>query len=269
MIISSPGETILTIGSVKIYYYGVIMALAVLTGLFVCKFVCLKIYEKKDFEVIYNLSIGTIICGFLGARLYYVLAAYKYFLYNPWEIFAFRNGGMAIHGAILGGLIFAAAYLKLKKLPVLKYLDILSFGLVSGQIIGRWGNFFNSEAFGMPTFSWLKLYIPVEKRPFEFVAFDYFHPAFLYESLLNIIILLCLYIIAKKTKMTGTGLVLFSYILLYSIVRMFVEYIRIDSVLNLSGIPLAQYVSLIGIAIGFTGIIFLTFKYKKNRLGKN
>ena len=262
MILASPGEVILTIGSLKIYYYGVIMALAVLIGLFACKLVCKKIYEDSDFDVIYNLSVGTIICGFLGARLYYVFAAYKYFLYNPWEIFAFRNGGMAIHGAIIGGLIFAVLYLKYKKLPVLKYLDILSFGLVSGQIIGRWGNFFKSDAFGMPTFSWLKLYIPVEKRPVEFAAFDYFHPTFLYEILLNIILLLLLCIIARKTKKFGSGFVLFSYILFYSIIRMFVEYIRIDSVLNLSGIPLAQYVSLIGILTGIIGLFILSFKNK-------
>lgn len=260
MILKSPGEVILTIGAVKIYYYGVIMALAVVFGLLVCKFVCKKIYKNEDFDVIYNLSAGTIISGFLGARIYYVLAAYKYFMYNLSEIFAFRNGGMAIHGAILGGLLFAVLYLKYKKLPLLKYLDILSFGLISGQIIGRWGNFFNSEAFGMPTFSWLKLYIPLEKRPVEFAAFDYFHPTFLYEILLNILALLLLYVIAKKTKNISSGFIFFSYILFYSLIRLLVEYIRIDSVLNISGIPLAQYVSIFGIIIGVLGLLILILK---------
>ena len=258
MILSSPGEVFINIGGLKIYYYGVIMALAVLIGLFICKFICEKFYTKKDFEIIYNLSVGTIICGFLGARIYYALAAYKYFSQNLGEIFAFRQGGMSIHGAILGGLIFVIVYLKIKKLPVLKYLDILSFGLISGQIIGRWGNFFNSEAFGMPTFSWLKLYIPPEKRPEEFMAFDYFQPTFLYESLLNLLVLITLLIILKHTK--NNGYVFFAYILLYSVVRLFIEYLRIDSVLNFGSVPLAQIVSIIGILAGILGFLYLKLK---------
>ncbi len=262
MILSSPGEVFINIGGLKIYYYGVIMALAVIAGLFVCKFVCEKFYTKKDFEIIYNLSVGTIICGFLGARIYYVLASYKYFSQNIGEIFAFRQGGMSIHGAILGGLIFVIIYLKIKKLPVLKYLDILSFGLISGQIIGRWGNFFNSEAFGLPTFSWLKLYIPMEKRPEEFMAFDYFQPAFLYESLLNLLVIIILFMILKRSKQSGY--VVFSYILLYSVVRLFIEYLRIDSVLNFGSIPLAQVVSIIGVFVGITGLIIINFTHQEN-----
>ena len=264
MIITPPSDIIFEIGSFKIYYYGVIMALSVIMGLLICKFVCKKFYESKDFDIIYGLSIGTILCGFLGARIYYVFAAYKYFSNNLWEIFAFRHGGMSIHGAIIGGLIFVIFYLKYNKLPVLKYLDILSFGLVSGQITGRWGNFFNSEAFGLPAFSFVKLYVPIEKRPIGFEMFEYFHPTFLYESLLNLLVLSILFFVAKKTKDIKYGYVFFTYILLYSIVRLFTEYLRTDSVLNFYNIPLAQVVSVIGICIGIIGISILQgFKISK------
>ena len=255
MILTSPGDILFDFGSIKIYFYGVVMAISVLFGLLSCRFVCQKFYTKSDWEIVFNLSLGTILCGFLGARLYYVFASYQYFWQNPNEIFAFYNGGMSIHGAILGGLIYAIFYLKFKNLPVLKYLDIMSFGLVIGQIIGRWGNFFNSEAFGLPTYSFLKLYIPVEKRPLEFMSFDYFHPTFLYESLLNIVVLAIMFVILKKQP--KQGIISFWYVLLYSVVRLFVEQIRLDSVLNFGNIPLAQVVSVVGILIGLIGLFYL------------
>lgn len=261
MILSSPGDVIFHIGSFKIYYYGVIMALAVVSGLLACKIVCRKFYSKSDFEAVYDLSIGTIIFGFLGARIYYFIAASMNSPQNFWEIFAVRNGGMSIHGAIIGGLIFVLLYLKFKKLPVLKYLDILTFGLITGQIIGRWGNFFNSEAFGLPTFSWLKLYIPPMNRPSEFAVFDYFHPTFLYEIILNILILIILIFIAKRTQ--KCGYVFFSYILMYSLVRFFIENIRLDSVLNINSIPLAQIVSILGLITGTLGLLILNSREVK------
>lgn len=260
MILSSPGDVIFNINGYPIYYYGVVIAFSIIVGLYSCKLICEKLYNKADFEIIYNLSIGAIISGFLGARIYYILVSFGYFSSHLNEVFAFRHGGMSIHGAILGGLIFIIIYLKYKNLPVLKYLDILSFGLISGQIIGRWGNFFNSEAFGLPTFSWLKLYIPIDKRPPEFVSFEYFHPTFLYESLLNIFVLIFLIILAKRTQ--KSGYVFFAYIILYSLVRIIVENIRIDSILNINGIPIAQIVSIIGIATGIIGICLLRLNDK-------
>lgn len=261
MILSSPGSVLFDFGQIKIYYYGIIMALSIITGLFACNIVCRKFWSQKEWEVILDLAFGTILFGFLGARIYYVLAGYKFFMVNPQEIFAVWHGGMAIHGAIIGGLIFNLIYLKLKKFSILKYLDILTFGLISGQIIGRWGNFFNSEAFGLPTFSFFKLYIPPENRPVEFAAFDYFHPTFLYESLLNIVILLILILIMKKSSENKTnGYVFFSYLFLYSLVRFFIEDVRLDSVLNFGNIPLAQVASIVGLTIGLLGFLVLYFK---------
>ena len=258
MILSSPGDILFDFGAIKIYYYGVIMAISVLAGLLVCKIICEKFYQKQDWEITYNLALGTIICGFLGARIYYVLAGYSYYSKHLGEVFALQHGGMSIHGAILGGIIFACIYLWRKKLSILKYLDILTFGLLTGQVIGRWGNFFNSEAFGLPTFSFLKLYIAPENRPIEFMAFDYFHPTFLYESLLNLILLILLFVVLKKK--TNAGIITFAYILFYSIIRLFVEQIRLDSVLNFGDIPLAQIVSAIGVVVGLFGFIIVLKK---------
>ena len=258
MILSSPGDVLFDFGAIKIYYYGVIMAVSVLAGLFVCKIICNKFYEKSAWETTYSLALGTIICGFIGARIYYVLAAYGYYSKHLGEIFVLQHGGMSIHGAILGGIIFACIYLWRKKLPVLKHLDIMTFGLLTGQIIGRWGNFFNSEAFGLPTFSFLKLYIAPENRPTEFMAFDYFHPTFLYESLLNLMLLVMLILIFKKK--VNEGIIFFTYILFYSIIRLFVEQIRLDSILNFGDISLAQIVSGIGIITGLLGLIIVLKK---------
>lgn len=261
MILTSPNDILIDFGAIKIYYYGVIMAIAIVLSLLTINFICRKFYTKNDFEISYNLALGTIFFGFLGARIYYVIMSFSYFKNHLNEIFAIQNGGMSIHGAILGGLIFAISYLTVKKLPVLKYLDILSFGTIVGQIVGRWGNFFNSEAFGLPTNSFLKLYIPVEKRPEQYIDFEYFHPTFLYESCFNILVLIILLFILKKSKIDG--FVFFSYITLYSIVRFFIEAIRTDSVLNINGIHIAEIVCVIGLIIGVSGILILKQKSLK------
>ena len=131
MILTSPNSILFDFGAIKIYYYGLIMAISIIIGILVCKFVCKKIYSDVNFDFVYNLATGAIISGLIGARLYYVIAANKYFSKHLTEIFAIQNGGMSIHGAILGGLIFSIIYLNMKKLHVLKYLDILSFGIIS------------------------------------------------------------------------------------------------------------------------------------------
>ncbi len=145
-------------------------------------------------------------------------------------------------------------------MPVLKLADLFSFGLISGQIIGRWGNFFNSEAFGLPTDLPWKLYIPMSNRPVEYRSFEYFHPAFLYESLLNILVLLIMLSLLKNNNPQKNGIIFFTYITLYSIVRIIVEAIRTDSVLNIAGIHVAHITCVIFLIIGVTGLIIINKK---------
>jgi len=287
---ASPGDTAFSIGSFPIYYYGIIMAIALTVGVFFAAFVTKKYYLELNPDIIYNIAPIVIISALLGARIYYCLLNYSYYTQNLIEIFDIRQGGISIHGAILGGLIGGIIYAKKHKLPVLKLCDIFSYGLILGQAIGRWGNFFNSEAFGTPTESFLKLYIPIYKRPLEYMQYSYFHPTFLYESVLDVCIFLILFFVVRKlvTKKSSDvtlnsiqgrigerpcdaetssarrerydGIVFFSYLILYSIVRILIEQIRIDSVLNIFGVPIAQIVSGVIILISIVAIFVIRLK---------
>ncbi|MEI8128389.1 MAG: prolipoprotein diacylglyceryl transferase [bacterium] len=252
---TSPGDIAFSVGSVSVYYYGIIMSISLFVGVFVAKFVCAKLYPELNPETIYDISPSIIIGAILGARIYYCLLSYNYYAQNPFEIIQLWHGGISIHGAIIGGLIGGIIYAKRHKLPTLKLCDIFSYGLVLGQAIGRWGNFFNSEAFGRPTENFLKLYIPIYKRPLEYLQYNYFHPTFLYESVLDVCIFLILFFVLRKFTKNNDGIVFFSYLILYSIVRIIIEQVRIDSVLNLFNIPIAQIVSLFIILIS---AIFMT-----------
>ena len=161
----------------------------------------------------------------------------------PTEILAIRHGGISIHGAILGGLIGLIIFAKRHKISIPKLCDVSSIGLVLAQSIGRWGNFFNSEAFGLPTNLPWKLFIAEQYRPIPFTDYEYFHPTFLYESVLNLGIFFILIYLIKSKFSQKDGNIALLYLILYSMVRIFVENFRIDSVLYIHGIPIAIIVS--------------------------
>lgn len=262
---ASPGDIAFSIGSVSIYYYGIIMAIALTVGVLTAAFVAKIFYPELKPDVIFNIAPIVIISALLGARIYYCLLNLSYYSHNLLEIFNVRQGGLSIHGAILGGLIGGIIYAKKHKLPILKLCDIFSYGLILGQSIGRWGNFFNSEAFGRPTESFLKLYIPIYKRPLEYMQHSYFHPTFLYESILDLLIFLILFFIVRRLTKNKDGIVFFTYMILYSIARILIEQIRIDSVLNVFGIPIAQIVSAVIILISIAAIFVIRLKNESSR----
>lgn len=257
---TSPGDVAFRMFSTPIYYYGIIMATALFVGIFTAGLIVKKFYPELSTNVIYDISPYIIISAIIFARLYYCLLNYSYYFAHSIEILEIRQGGISIHGAIIGGLIGGIFYAKKHKLPVLKLCDIFSYGLIFGQAIGRWGNFFNSEAFGRPTETLLKLYIPIYKRPLEYLQYNYFHPTFLYESILDVCIFLILFFVIRKLTKGKDGIVFFSYLILYSVVRILIEQIRIDSVLNLWGIPIAQIVSVIIILISVVAIFVLNLR---------
>lgn len=259
----SPGEIAFYLGSIPVYCYGLIMALSLTLGILVSDFVRAKFYPDLDKEIVYDIAPIIILSAILGARLYYCILSWDYFSKNISEVFQVWHGGISIHGAIIGGLIGGVFYAKKHKLPVMKLCDIFSYGLILGQALGRWGNFFNSEAFGRPCDCFLKLYIPIYKRPIQYIQYDYFHPTFLYESVLDILVFLILFFVVRKLAKGKDGVVFFSYLILYSVVRIIVESFRIDSVLNILGIPVAQLVSVLIIIIGFVGLVYCNKKNKK------
>ena len=162
--LASHSQIICTLFGVHIYFYGVILAIAIIAGTFVADYLGSKYFELKK-EAIIDLSPYLVIFGIIGARLYYCLLNYEFYLKFPTEILAIRHGGISIHGAILGGLVGLLIFAKRHQISVLKLCDVSALGLVLAQAIGRWGNFFNSEAFGTPTDLPWKLYIAPQYRP--------------------------------------------------------------------------------------------------------
>jgi len=260
---ASPGEIFISIGPLKIFYYGLFMALAMFVGVFVSNLIRAKFYTEISEEDFFNLSFVVIIFGIIGARLYYCLLSLPYYLENPIEIFFIRQGGMAIHGALIGGLLSGLLFLRFKRMPVLKICDLFAYGLVLAQAIGRWGNFFNSEAFGKPTEIFCKLFIPISHRPLQYIGYEYFHPTFLYESLLDALVFLILFFVIRKLVKEYSGLVFASYLILYSIARIIVEHLRIDSVFLIAGIPFPIIMSVIIIVSGLI-MVAIILKNKKH-----
>ena len=158
-------------------------------------------------------------------------------------------------------MIFA----KRHKLNPLKLCDVSAAGLVLAQSIGRWGNFFNSEAFGLPTNIPWKLYIAPQYRPIPYTDYQYFHPTFLYESILDLLIFGILFWMIKKGKNKIDGNIALIYLILYSAARIFVEHLRIDSVCDVFGIPVAIFVSAVIIIVS-TAILVYRNRLKKKEL---
>lgn len=252
---ASHSQIICTIFGVNIYFYGVILALAIIVGTFVADYIGTKFFELKK-ETIIDLSPYLVIFGIIGARLYYCLLNYDFYLRFPTEILAIRHGGISIHGAILGGLIGLLIYAKRHKVSALKLADVSAIGLALAQSIGRWGNFFNSEAFGCPTDLPWKLYIAPQYRPIPYTNYEYFHPTFLYESILNLFIFGILFYIATSKSSKKEGNIALIYLILYSLARIFVEHYRIDSVCYIHGFPVAMVVSACIIVLAIIILIY-------------
>ena len=252
---ASHSQILCTIFGVNIYFYGLILAIAIIIGTIVSDFIGFKYFNLKK-ETIIDLAPYLIIFGIIGARLYYCSLNLDFYLKFPTEILAIRHGGISIHGAILGGIVGLIIFAKRHKLPILKLCDVTSIGLILAQSIGRWGNFFNSEAFGLPTNLPWKLYIAPCYRPVPFANEDYFHPTFLYESILDLGLFLILFYLMKNKMFKKDGNITFWYLISYSVIRILVETLRIDSVYYICGQPIATVVS-VGIIILSTFALIL------------
>ena len=248
------------LGFIQIYWYSLTMLTGVILGSLYAYLELKKL--KIDKEYFFNMIFYAIIFAFIGARLYYVLFNLDYYLNNLIEIPAVWHGGLAIHGGIIGGALTIIIYSlkhKKNKNDIFKYLDISAISILIGQIIGRWGNFFNQEAHGFETTrNFLeKIHIPEFIINGMTINSIVYHPTFLYESLLNLVGLIILLII-RKNKNIKNGMILSLYLIWYSIVRFFIESMRTDS-LMLFSLKMAQVISIILIIFGI-----IMFIYSKN-----
>jgi phosphatidylglycerol---prolipoprotein diacylglyceryl transferase len=250
---TSPGSGV-SIGPLSLRWYGLLIASAVLIGLALSQ----RLAQSRQLnpDLVGDLLVWLIVGAIPGARLYYVLFQWNYYSQHPDQIFAIWQGGIAIHGAIIGGMLTAILFSRIKHCSFWRLADVVAPSLILGQAIGRWGNFFNSEAFGSPTNLPWKLLIPEGRRPPGFESVAYYHPTFLYESLWNLMvfgILMTLFIRFPKLK---RGTLFLVYAIAYSLGRFWIEALRTDS-LMFGPLKMAQMISLGGIIFGSIGLIWL------------
>lgn len=248
----SPGEEIFQIGWFRLKWYGLLIATAVLIGVNLS--IRLGQSRKIDPEAIADLSIWLVIGAIPAARLYYVIFEWQTYSQHPDNIIKIWEGGIAIHGALIGGSIAAIIFAKFKQISFWQLADIVAPSVALGQAIGRWGNFFNSEAFGSQTDLPWKLCIPRYSNTCEYV-----HPTFLYESLWNLLVfglLMWLFIKDNRQHHLKAGSIFLVYLVAYSIGRFAIEGLRTDS-LMFGSLRMAQMISLVGIGIGSIGLSWL------------
>jgi phosphatidylglycerol:prolipoprotein diacylglycerol transferase len=260
----SPGPIVFDFGSVTVRWYGLLIASAVIIGVLLSQYLAKR--RGVDPEIIGDLSVWLILAAIPGARLYYVAFEWENYAQRPEAIIAIWQGGIAIHGAIIGGAIALLIFCRLNQTSFWQLADLITPSLILGQGIGRWGNFFNSEAFGTPTDLPWKLYIPPANRPPQYLDEAFFHPTFLYESLWDFgVFLLLIYLFfwgLRHPQRYRVGTLVFVYMAAYSSGRIWIEDLRTDS-LMLGSIQVAQLISLVAIIIGIAGLIWL-YQWKRN-----
>ena len=240
--------------NINIYYYAVCIVLGIVVALLLCKFSKEKF--NIEFDKVLEIMFWTIIIGFIGARFYYVIFNLSNYLQEPSKILNFRDGGLAIYG----GIIFAGIYIFIKckkdKIIFLDFCDCIIPFVAIAQSIGRWGNFFNKEAYGYETTNIFRMGIYNAYGKYLEV-----HPTFLYEAFSTLIIFIFLRILQKNRKFSGQ--ILYVYILLYSFIRIFIESIREDSLMFLE-FRISQILSVMFFVIS----LVLLFKNNKKLIQK-
>ena len=255
---------LIDLGFIQIRWYSILILFAFIIGYLLVVNRSKKIGISKVH--IADICFYLIIVCILGARIYYCLFEWKYYLNNPLDILKIWEGGLAIHGGIIAGFLFLYFYTRKKDILLLDILDILAPALALGQSIGRWGNFFNQEAYGpITTLENLQnLNIPKFVIDGMYINGNYHHPTFLYESIICLVIFLIL-IIFRNLKFNKRGYVVSIYLIGYGITRFFIESLRQDSLMFFN-LKIAQIISIIMIIIGL--ILFIRPYYIEKRLKK-
>lgn len=236
-----PSRTLATLGGFTVYWYGFFYIIAIIAGLILTRWLAKK--RNLDASWLIDLTTLLFITGIIGARLWYVaLIEPQYFFTHPLEVFMIWHGGLAIHGGITGALVALWFWIRRNNLSFLDLTDLLVPALALGQAIGRWGNYFNQELYGTPTNLLWGIPIDQENRIAPFTDAQYFHPTFLYESLGDLVIA-CICIMSLR-RYGKSGRVTMLYLLLYSLLRFSLEFIRVDPTPTFAGLRLPQWVSL-------------------------
>ena len=263
------GKTVSVFGF-EIAYYGMIIGLSVVAGILMASHIAKKTNQNPD--IYYDLAIYAVIFSVIGARLYYVIFSWEYYKDDLLSIFNLREGGLAIYGAVIAAVITVAVFCKIKKLSFGVLVDTAVPGLVLGQLMGRWGNFFNREAFGEYTDSLFAMQLPLDAvrssdvtdmmrsniQVIDEISYIQVHPTFLYESLWNLGVLLVLLWWRKYKKFDGE--ILLMYLFGYGVGRFWIEGLRTDQLLiPNTGIAVSQVLALVLVFVS----AFLIWKMSK------
>lgn len=258
----------------RVAYYGIIIGIGILAGLWVATSDAKR--RGQDPEVYLDFALYAIVFSIIGARIYYVIFDWANYKDNLLQILNLRAGGLAIYGGVIGAVITLIVYTRLKKFSFLSLADTGCLGLITGQMIGRWGNFFNCEAFGGFTNSLFAMRIRralvnenmiskellnhlIVKDGIEYIQV---HPTFLYESVWNLCVLICMLWYRKRKRFDGEMLLL--YLLGYGLGRVWIEGLRTDQLIFFgTGIPVSQALSFILVVIS---ILVLFLKSRQIRL---
>lgn len=243
-----------SIGPIEVRWYGILIAAALLIAILGSTYQVRKAGIDEDDYL--TLFMVTVICAFLGARAYYVLFNLPYYTQNPQEIIAIWHGGLAIHGGILAGGLTVLLLCRKYHIDFWQLVDIIVPFLILGQAIGRWGNFFNQEAYGYAV-------DPAVIPWAMYIDGAYRHPTFLYESIWNFLVFFVLIWLGRQA-FVRRGEVALSYLMLYSMGRVVVEGLRTDS-LMLGPLRMAQVMSLL---LFFAGLAVLIYRRKTGKAAK-
>ena len=269
----------ISIGGVESAFYGIIIGIGMLAGLYMAQKDARR--RGQDPELYLDFALYAIIFSIIGARLYYVIFDWELYKDNPIEIFNLRGGGLAIYGGIIGAVLTLMVFTKVRKVSFFSMADTGCIGLITGQIIGRWGNFFNCEAFGGYTDSLLAMRLKMslvnpsmisqellDHRIVENgVEYIQVHPTFLYESVWNLGVLAFLLWYRKRKKFDGE--ILWMYLLGYGLGRAWIEGLRTDQLLFFgTEIPVSQALSMVLVAAASAVIIWKRSKLKTGIKGE-
>ena len=250
------------LGPIPVRWYGIL----IVSGILIAYYVGQKEAVKRGLpeEFLADLLLWAVPISILCARIYYVAMRWDYYSQYPGKMIEIWNGGIAIHGALFGAFATAYIFTRIRGVSFLRVADIAAPSILIGQIIGRWGNFMNQEAYGGPVSRTFleNLYLPdwiINQMYIEELG-TYVHPTFLYESVWNFIGLLIL--LALRKVNLNRGEIFFSYLIWYSIGRFYIESLRTDSLYLIGDIRSAQIVSIIGIIVGLGAIIYRRIKVK-------
>jgi len=251
---------IFSFGFLTIRWYGVIFVTAVMSAIWMARIGAR--HRGLDPDFVLDVGMFIVPSGIIGARLYEVfLLQWPYYRANPGEIFALWEGGLAIHGGVLGALLVGGLYIVYRRQSFWLWADMIAPGLILAQGIGRWGNFFNQEAYGSPAPAWLVEKMPGWLREGMTIGGTVMHPTFLYESLWNVLSFVALFLVQRRKPQAG---VVFSlYLIAYNTGRFFLESIREDSSFIFGDIRVAQLVSAIQVVVGLGLLTFFLMRGRR------